>query len=62
MYNRLNTKIMDYKDYVMKQWERRYTEPDENHYSDEIICVVDRANDKIAFDGKTWKDIEDDHL
>ena len=34
----------------------------ENHYSDEIICVVDRANDKIAFDGKTWEDIEEDHL
>ena len=25
---------MDYKDYVMRQWERRYTEPDENPYED----------------------------
>ena len=34
----------------------------ESHYSDEIVCVVDRVTNKIAFDGKTWKDIEKDHL
>jgi hypothetical protein len=34
----------------------------ENFWSDEIICVIDNMSDKITFDGKTWKDIEYDHL
>ena len=34
----------------------------ENFWSDELRCVVDNINGEIAFDGKTWKQIEYDHL
>lgn len=35
----------------------------ENNWSeDHMICVIDNVRDKISFDGKTWKDIEYDHL
>ena len=34
----------------------------DNHYSDEMTCVVDRLKDLISFDGITWIEIEDDHL
>lgn len=35
---------------------------DGNSFGEYIFCVVDLAANKITFDGKTWKDIEDDHL
>lgn len=34
----------------------------ENCYSDQIFCVIDKIRDEVTFDGKTWKEIEYDHL
>lgn len=34
----------------------------ENLWSDQILCVIKLYCGKISFDGKTWKDIEYDHL
>jgi hypothetical protein len=34
----------------------------ENHWSDQIFCVIDKIRDEVTFDGKTWKEIEYDHL
>ena len=35
----------------------------ENLYSAEHdMIVIDRAGSTVSFDGKTWQDIEEDHL
>lgn len=34
----------------------------ENSWSDEILCMIDNARDKITFDGQEWKFIEHDSL
>lgn len=41
---------MNYNDYVMRQWERRYTEPDENPYEDLSDEEYEELCDRIDYE------------
>lgn len=34
----------------------------ENHWTDDILCVLDWGLDRITFNGEVWQEIERDHL
>lgn len=34
----------------------------ENNWTDTIYCVVDTVLDRATFDGKSWVEVEHDHL
>lgn len=49
--------IMKDKTAFMTDW---YTH--ENCWAEDIFCVVDTIIDRVTFDGKTWQDVDYDHL
>lgn len=49
--------IMKDKTAFMTDW---YT--NENCWTDEIFCVVDNTKELVTFDGKSWTEVEYDHL
>lgn len=34
----------------------------ENHWSDDVFCVIDDIKDMVTFDGVTWNEIDYDCL
>lgn len=34
----------------------------ENHWTDDLFCVIDLLNDLVTFDGQSWKGVDYDHL
>ena len=49
--------IMNDKTAFVTDW---YTH--ENCWTDEIFCVVDTIKERVTFDGRTWLEMEYDHL
>lgn len=34
----------------------------EENWDNDILCIINIYGYKITFDGKTWKELEEDHL
>lgn len=45
------------KTHFMTEWFRA-----ENHWCEQIFCVIDDYNDLITYDGKKWEILDRDHL
>lgn len=49
--------IMKDKTAFMTDW---YT--NENCWTEDVFCVVDTIKELVSFDGKSWVEVEHDHL
>lgn len=34
----------------------------ENHWCDDIVCIMDMYNETVTYDGENWECIDFDHL